>query len=54
MNDIWAKSLMIASRMDHPAPGQMRVRDVKRWNAPRWWRKDETLGEHRVIDLNRL
>ena len=54
MFDIYAKTFMTATRMDAHDPKLTRVRDVPKWDAPRWWRSSGRRKSTRYIDLENL
>lgn len=54
MFDIYAKTFMTATRMDAHDPKLTRVRDVPKWDAPRWWRSSGQRKSTRYIDLENL
>ena len=54
MLDILAKTFMTATRSDDPDPRLTRVRDVRNWDAPKWWRRAQGNSAPRYIDLDRL
>ena len=54
MIDIFAKTFMTATRSDDPNTRLTRVHDVKKWDAPGWWRGSVLGKSARYIDLNKL
>ena len=54
MIDILAKTFMTATLMDGTNHNLTRVRDAKKWDAPRWWRGTGSRRPARYIDLYKL
>lgn len=54
MFDILANTFMTATRTEDQTTKLRRVRDLRKWDAPRWWRRGQTRGQQRFIDLDKL